>query len=326
MTDFSRRTLLAGAAVAGAASTLAPIAPARAAAPPVGKQAPGFYRHKVGSFEVTAINDGARTFPLPDTFVRNKTKAEVNTGLESVYMAKDSMTIPFTPQVINTGAKLVLIDTGNGPQAQPNAPVGMLSANMTAAGIDPKTIDTVIISHFHGDHINGLRNADGSLIYPNAEVMVPEAEWAFWMDDAKMNAAPDAMKGAFQNVRKMFGAFGDKVTKYGFGKELVPGISSVDATGHTPGHTAFTIASGNGRMLVQSDVTNIPLFVKNPGWHLVFDMDGGKAEATRRKLFDMAVTEKMLVAGYHFPFPGAGYIEKDGEGYRLVPMNWSPTI
>jgi glyoxylase-like metal-dependent hydrolase (beta-lactamase superfamily II) len=323
MTALTRRTLLTGT-VAGAAVTLA--SPLRAAAPPVGKQAPGYYRHKVGSFEVTAINDGARSFPLPDTFVRNKTKAEVNAGLESVFMPKDMMTIPFTPTMVNTGSKLVLIDTGNGPQQQANAPVGLVAANMAAAGIDPKTVDVVIISHFHGDHIGGMRNADGSLIYPNAEVMVPEAEWAFWMDDAKMNAAPEAMKGAFQNVRRIFGPIADKVTKYGFGKELVPGISSVDATGHTPGHTAFTIASGSGRMLVQSDLTNIPLFVKNPGWHLVFDMDGAKAEATRRKLFDMAVAEKMLVAGYHFSFPGAGYIEKDGEGYRLVPMSWNPAI
>jgi glyoxylase-like metal-dependent hydrolase (beta-lactamase superfamily II) len=324
MTALSRRTLLTGT-VAGAALALG--APSlRAAAPPAGKQAPGYYRHKLGSFEVTAINDGARTFPLPDTFVRNKTKAEVNAGLESVFMPKDTMMIPFTPTMVNTGSKLVLIDTGNGPQQQPNAPVGLLGANMTAAGIDPKSVDVLIISHFHGDHILGMRNSDGSLTYPNAEVMVPEAEWAFWMDDARMNAAPDAMKGAFQNVRRIFGPIADKVTKYGFGKELVPGISSVDATGHTPGHAAFTIASGSGRMLVQSDVTNIPLFVRNPGWHLVFDMDGAKAEATRRKLFDMAVAEKMLVAGYHFPFPGAGYIEKDGEGYRMVPMSWNPML
>jgi glyoxylase-like metal-dependent hydrolase (beta-lactamase superfamily II) len=323
MTALTRRAVLTGT-VAGAALTLAPSL--HAAAPPAGKQAPGYYRHKLGSFEVTAINDGARTFPLPDAFVKNKTKAEVNAGLESVFMPKDMMTIPFTPTMVNTGSKLVLIDTGNGPQQQANAPVGLLGANMSAAGIDPKTVDVVIISHFHGDHILGMRNADGSLTYPNAEVMVPEAEWAFWMDDARMNAAPDAMKGAFQNVRRMFGPIADKVTKYGFGKELVPGISSVDATGHTPGHAAFTIASGSGRMLVQSDVTNIPLFVKNPGWHLVFDMDGAKAEAARRKLFDMAVAEKMLVAGYHFPFPGAGYIEKDGEGYRLVPMSWNPML
>jgi glyoxylase-like metal-dependent hydrolase (beta-lactamase superfamily II) len=324
MNQLTRRTLLTGSAAAGAALTLAPSL--HAAAPPAGKQAPGYYRQKLGSFEVTAINDGARTFPLPDTFVRNKTKAEVNAGLESVFMPKDTMTIPFTPTMVNTGSKLVLIDTGNGPQQQANAPVGLMAANMAAGGIDPKTVDVVIISHFHGDHILGMRNADGSLTYPNAEVMVPEAEWAFWMDDSKMNAAPEAMKGAFQNVRRMFGPIADKVTKYGFGKELVPGISSVDATGHTPGHAAFTIASGSGRMLVQSDVTNIPLFVRNPGWHLVFDMDGAKAEATRRKLFDMAVAEKMLVAGYHFPFPGAGYIEKDGDGYRLVPMSWNPML
>jgi glyoxylase-like metal-dependent hydrolase (beta-lactamase superfamily II) len=325
MFELNRRSVLTGAVAASAATALTPIA-TQAAAPPAGKQAPGVYRYKVGTMEVTAVTDGARTFPLPDGFVKNMKKDEVNVGLEAAFMPKDTMTIPFTPIVVNTGSKLVLIDTGNGPQQQANAPVGQLQANLTAAGIDPKAIDTVIISHFHGDHINGLR-AGEALAFPNAEVMVPEAEWAFWMDDAKMNAAPEAMKGAFQNVRRVFGSIAGKVNKYGWGKELAPGITSLEAIGHTPGHAAFVVASGSGRMLVQSDVTNIPaLFVRNPGWHIVFDMDGPKAEETRRKVFDMAATDKLLVQGFHFPFPGAGYIEKDGNRYRLTPVSWNPVI
>ena len=155
------------------------------AAPPAGKQAPGFYRHKVGSFEVTAVNDGARTFPMPDTFVRKQARRRRRSPrLESVFMPKGMMTIPFTPMVVNTGSKLVLIDTGNGPRQGAKGAVGLMDANMAAAGIDPKTVDIVIISHFHGDHINGLRNADGCLVYPNAEIKVPAAEWAFWMDEA----------------------------------------------------------------------------------------------------------------------------------------------
>jgi glyoxylase-like metal-dependent hydrolase (beta-lactamase superfamily II) len=107
----------------------------------------------------------------------------------------------------------------------------------------------------------------------------------------------------------------------------VPGITSMSSFGHTPGHTSYIVASGNGRLFVQSDLSNHPaLFVRNPGWHASFDMDGAMAEDIRRKAYDMVVTERMLVQGYHNPFPSAGYVEKDGSGYRFVPMQWSPTI
>src|SRR6185295_17778613 len=130
-----------------------------------GKQAPGFYRYKVGDFEITVATDGARSFPLPDTFVTNAKKDEVNAALEAAYMPRDVMTIYFTPIVVNTGSKLIVIDTGYGPAAaaQPNSTSGLLQASLAAAGIDAKAIDTVIISHYHGDHVDGLLAGDGSL-------------------------------------------------------------------------------------------------------------------------------------------------------------------
>src|SRR6202521_840371 len=184
MMELSRRALLTGSAAAGAAALagpLAPVFPARAAAPAAGKQTAGFYRYKVGDFEVTSINDGARTFPMPDGFVKNVGKDEALAAAEAAYMPKGQITVPFNPQIINTGSKLVLIDTGNGPV--PNAPVGKLIPNMVAAGIDPKAVDTVVISHLHPDHANGIRAADGGLAFPNAEIMVPAPDWAFWMSD-----------------------------------------------------------------------------------------------------------------------------------------------
>jgi len=334
MTKLTRRHVLTTAAAATASTAIAPalgIPPAGAAAPAAGKQAPGYYRYKVGSFEVTVVTDGSRSFPLPDNFVVNKSKAEVNAALTAAYMEKDKMTIHFSPIVVNTGSKLVLIDTGYGAAAaaQPNSTAGLLQSNLTAAGIDAKAIDTVVISHFHQDHINGLLAPDGNPAFPNAEVMVPEAEWRFWMDDGEMARAPKGrMEELFKNNRRVFDqGLNRKVTPYQWNKEVVPGITALPTVGHTPGHTSYVVASGSGKVYVQSDVTNHPaLFVRNPGWHAAFDQDPVKAEETRRKVYDMLVAEKMMVQGFHYPFPALGHVEKDGDGYRVIPVQWSPAL
>jgi glyoxylase-like metal-dependent hydrolase (beta-lactamase superfamily II) len=325
--DTTRRGALQalGAGAALAATSAAGIGPALAAAPPVGKQAPGVYRQKIGDIEVTSVTDGARSFPLADNFVRNAPRAEVNAALEAAYMPADRMTIVFNPMVLNTGGKLVVIDTGNGPD--PKGEVGQFIPNMTAGGIDPKTVDMVVISHFHGDHINGLRLADGSLAFANAEVKVPAAEWAFWMSDENMAKAPDAMKAAFNNVRRVFKDMGDRLTRYEMDKEVAAGVTPFATHGHTPGHTSFAVQSGARRLMIQSDITNHPaLFVRNPGWHAIFDMNPTEAEATRRKFYDRAVADKTPVAGFHYPFPSVGHVEKAGEGYRLVPISWSSSL
>jgi glyoxylase-like metal-dependent hydrolase (beta-lactamase superfamily II) len=329
MTELSRRHMLLGAAAAGAASAIGTqfaIPSARAAAPPIGKQAPGFYRTKVGDFEVTQIADGARTFPMPDIYVKNVPKEQALAAAEAAYMPKGMVTVPFNPVVINTGSKLVLIDAGYGPGVAPS--VGLTPAHMTAAGIDPKAIDIVVLSHLHPDHINGIKNADGSLTFANAEHKVPAQDWAFWMsDDNAAKAANDMMKGFFANTRKILSNMADKVTKYDWGKEVAPGITAIDTSGHTPGHTSFVVASGSARMMVQSDVTNIPeFFLRNPDWHVMFDIDPDKAVQTRRKFYDMAAAEKTLIAGFHFSFPSMGYVEKDGSNYRLVPVRWNPAL
>lgn len=324
MSELTRRTMLAGAA----AATVAPLAnSANAAAPPVGKQAPGFYRLKVGSFEVTSLLDGARTVKLETNPYRNTTLEAVQAALEAGFMRKDQVSIQFHPTLVNTGSKLVLIDTGNGPGSR-QVGTGLTPDNLAAAGVDQKSVDVVIISHFHGDHISGLRNADGSLAYPNAEIMVPAKEWAYWSDDGNASRAPQGQQATFQNTKRIFGPIADKITKYEWGKELVPGITALDTNGHTPGHTAHLITSGNGKLLVQADVTAhvALLFVRNPTWHAGGDMDGAQAVATRRKLYDMLAADRILMSGYHLPFPAIGYIEKDGQGYRFNPAPWNPTI
>jgi glyoxylase-like metal-dependent hydrolase (beta-lactamase superfamily II) len=329
MIDLSRRALLASTAAATAAISIGPFAailPAQAATAATGKQALGWYRYKVGSYECTSINDGSRTFPMPDTFVKNIPKDQALAAAEAAYMPKGMVTVPFNPQIINTGSKLVLIDTGYGPGIAPS--VGLLPAGMAAAGIDPQAVDIVVLSHLHPDHINGLKTADGKVAFPNAEIMAPSQDWAFWMSDDNMNKAPDGMmKGYFGNTRKILSDIADKVTKYDWDKEVAPGITALSTPGHTPGHTSFAVASGSSKVLIQSDVTNIPeLFLRNPDWHVVFDIDPVKAAETRHKFYDMAAAEKAMVVGFHFQFPSIGYVEKAGTGYRLVPVAWNPTI
>jgi glyoxylase-like metal-dependent hydrolase (beta-lactamase superfamily II) len=330
MTQLTRRAMLAATAAA-AIGPFAAVSTARSAAPPAGAQAPGWYRYKVGSFEITVVTDGMGRFKVPDDFVGNVAKEEVGKALMAAYLDQDTMATPFNPIVVNTGSKLVLIDTGTGEAAytQSKGATGQLLTNLAAAGIDAKAIDTVIISHYHGDHVNGLLKADNSLAFPNAEILVPAAEHKFWMDDGEMSRAPKGrMEGLFKNNRRVFaGEVMKRLRTYEEGKEVVPGITAVGTHGHSAGHNSHIVSSGSGTVYVQADVTHVPfLFARNPGWHPMYDQDPVMAEATRRKVYDMLVAEKMPVQGFHYPFPSLAHVEKAGPGYREVPVLWSPTI
>src|SRR5215831_5954868 len=274
MTKLTRRSLLAGTA-AVAVAPLAGTSAARAAAPPAGKQAPGFYRYTVGTYEITVVTDGAVRVPLPDDFVTNIKKDEVQAALAAAHMSSEIFFNPFNPIVVNTGAKLVLIDTGTGEanyqQSKGNA--GQFLTNLAAAGIDPKAIDTVIISHYHGDHMNGLLRADNSLTFPNAEILVPAEEHKFWMDDGEMSRAPKGrMEELFANNRRVFrGEVLKHLRTYQWGEEVAPGITALATPGHSWAHTSHVVSSGSSSVFVQADVTHVPfLFVHNPGWHAFY--------------------------------------------------------
>ena len=331
MLQLSRRTLLAGVAGAAALAPLAARAPAFASAPAAGKQAPGFYRYKVGSFEVTVVADGVNRFKFPDAIVSNVKREEVNAALVAAHGEPDVFVTPYNPIVVNTGQKLVVIDTGLG-EAALNASkgrVGQFLTNLAATGIDPNAVDTVIISHYHGDHVNGLLKADNSLAFPNAEILVPAAEHKFWMDDGEMSRAPKGrIEELFRNNRRIFtGEVMKRLRTYDAGKEVAPGITAVATHGHTMGHNSHVLASGSSQIYVQADVTHVPfLFARNPGWHAFYDQDPVMAETTRRKVYDMLVAEKMLVQGFHYPFPSLAYVEKSGSGYREAPVAWNPTL
>lgn len=281
----------------------------------------GIYRYKVGDIEITAVHEGTGARPLDASFVRNAPLEQVQAALAKAFLPTDKLNITFTPLVVKTPRNTVLIDTGFADNGGPTT--GQAYRSLPAAGIDPKSIDTVIFTHFHGDHIQGARLKDGTLAYPNARLMAPEPEWAFWMDEGQMSRAPDGMKPGFQAVRRVFGPEASKVERFAWGKEVLPGITALEAPGHTPGHTMFQIASGNARLLMVGDITNHPaLFVRNPDWSAVFDMDADQARATRRRVLDMAAAEKLQLAFYHAPFPATGHVAKEGNGFEFVPVQW----
>jgi glyoxylase-like metal-dependent hydrolase (beta-lactamase superfamily II) len=320
MTTLDRRAFLTGSAlIAGAALT----PPAAARAPSATAQGSGVYRYNLGSYQLTALYDGVWYVPIDEKFVRNASSAEVNDALAAAFLPPKILPISFTALLVNTGAKLVLIDTGTAGQIADTA--GSLLDNFKGAGIDPKAVDTILISHFHPDHIDGIKTKDGAKIFPNAEIAVPELEWDFWMNDANMSKAEGAVKRYFLNARRIFKDIARDVRRFKPGNEVAPGIVSVAAYGHTPGHTAFAIHSGNQSMLAMSDTVRNPyLFARHPDWQPAFDMDGPQAVETRRRMLDRVAADRMLIEAYHFPFPACGHIAKTASGYEFVPTEWQP--
>ena len=280
----------------------------------------GFRKMKLGAMEVISLLDGVSRRPLGEEFVPKVPLLQVKALLASQNLPTDYIDVPYTPFLLVDGNQRYLFDTGFADNGPPNT--GKLLANMAAAGFKPEDINHVVLSHFHGDHINGLRFKSGALVYPNARVHVPAPEHAFWMDDARMDSAPPTMKGAFMGVRRALGDLkGDQLVKFEPGAVIAPGITSVAAFGHTPGHTLFKVESQGQTFAYVADITNVPaLFARNPDWAVLFDMNPEMARQTRRKMFDMLVKEKITAGGFHFPFPAFGSITPSGDGYQFNPM------
>ena len=311
--QLSRRQCLTWGSAAIATSWLGACAsPQRQAAL---SQGIGFAHLQLGAARITAVSDGVGRRPLEAGFVKNATLAQVQASLQAQGLPSNHIDVPYTCFVVELDGKRYLLDTGfgdNGP-----AGTGQLHANMRAAGIAPDSIDRIIISHLHGDHINGLRRKDGSLIYPKAVVMVPQPELSFWMDDARMQAAPEAARGGFATARRVFANYPSALLKqFVPGSSLAPGIGTLATFGHTPGHTAVRVSSGQQRFTFIGDVTNVPaLFVTNPDWQVQFDMNAEQARTTRRALLNQLAKDGDWVGGYHFPLPAFGHIHTAGNGF-----------
>lgn len=280
--------------------------------------AEGVLRVDLGKVNVTMLKDGQGSRVLDANFVRNAPLADVQAALKDMGLPTDKLDVSYNALLADIGGQRVLFDTGNGEFGAAGS--GKLLESMTKAGIDPKSVTAVVISHFHGDHINGLRNKVGAVAFPNAKIYVPNPEWNWWMDEARYAATAENARGGLNTARRVFGPLADSVIRFEPGSEVLPGVRSIAAYGHTPGHTAFMIEGGTQKLLYWADTTNVSLFVRNPDWAVLFDMNAEEAKVTRRRLADLAITENALVAGYHLDGPGVGSIAVRGKGYDYTPL------
>ena len=285
--------------------------PARAAA-----RDTGFFRYRIGDIECIPLYDGIWRKAHDKGFIRNAAVDQTRAAPKKARLSDAFVPIEFAQTLIRT----VLIDVGAGGQPAPTA--GKMVPNMKSAGIDPGSVGTVLVSHFHPDHIFGLMARDtNEQVFPQqAGIIVPEAQYRFWTDPALIAKLPESRRGLARRIQATFPNWRN-VTRISGEKEVAPCIRALPAYGHTPGHTAFHVGSGNDQPIVAGDIANVPaLFVVNPNWHAVFDADAQQARESRHALFGRAVADGAVIAGYHFGFPNAGRISKDGDGYVFQPM------
>jgi glyoxylase-like metal-dependent hydrolase (beta-lactamase superfamily II) len=322
MFKMSRRGVLASTAAAAAFGLSKPltfIGPASAEAPLEPKI--GFYKYKVDSIEVTAIYDGIWRKPHDPAFIKGVSVEETKAALAKAGLTTDFMPIPLTVIVLKIGDKLIMVDAGSGVgQWQPNAT--HLPGNMAAAGIDHNRISTVLISHFHPDHVWGLmEKGTNALTFPNAELVANAVEYNFWTEAGRVEKLPEGRRAAGKRLADNFPKWKNwKLVEAG--SEVAPGVHILEAYGHTPGHSTFLVTSGKDQLMVSNDTMYVPgILAPHPEWQGAYDQDGPLAVTTRRKIIDRVIADKMMVCGAHFPFPGAGAFAKDGNAYAFTPVN-----
>lgn len=309
--NLDRRQLLAASLglAAAPALALATSSNARAAAALLGAAQPKFYRFKLGEFEITTISDSDVFIDGPFPLIgANASEPDVHALMRDNLLPERKYQPGFTPTIVNTGKQLILLDAGNGANGfVPRPSGGWLAAQLGPAGFKPEDIDVVALSHGHPDHVGGIIE-NGKPLFPNARYVIGQIEHDFWTPEGKL---PDDLEKFAQVYRANSKPVMEKINFIKPGDDVVTGIRAIEAYGHTPGHLAFMIESGGKSLLWWGDCAHHQVAsLARPDWHCVFDADKPQAAATRRRVFDMAATDRLPVIGYHMPFPSIGFVER----------------
>jgi glyoxylase-like metal-dependent hydrolase (beta-lactamase superfamily II) len=295
-------------------------APAFAAAPMAKTQAPGYFRLMLGDFEITPLSDGTVDLPVDKLLHQKADKS--NAALAKAHL-KAPLETSDNAFLINTGSKLILIDTGAGVLFGPT--LGKIQANLKAAGYTPEQVDEIYLTHMHSDHVGGL-TAQAKPSFPNAVVRASKTEADHWLSQANMDKAPEDGKGSFKNAMAALDPYvkAGKFKTFEVDAGLVPGIRAQGEHGHTPGHTTYVIESRGQKMVAIGDLIHVAAVqFEDPAVTIGFDGDQKAAAAARKQMFDAAAKDGSLIGGAHLPFPGLGHLRVEGKGYRWMPVNYT---
>ena len=311
------------AAVLAATATIAFLATtAHAAAPMVKTSAPGYYRMMLGDFEITALSDGTVNLPVRDLLTNIAPKA-IDKALAQAYL-KNPLETSVNGYLINTGEKLVLVDTGAAGLFGPT--LGNLVANLKASGYQPEQVDEIYITHMHADHVGGLMAGD-KLAFPNAIVRADKHDADFWLSQANLDKAPADSKSFFQGAMASINPYvkADKFKPFDGNTDLASGIKAIASHGHTPGHAIYAIESKGQKMVLWGDLMHVAAVqFDKPSVTIKFDTDSKAAAVQRKKAYAEAAKQGYLVGSAHISFPGIGRLRAEGKGYEWIPVNYTP--
>lgn len=295
-------------------------ASAFAAAPMAKTPAPGYFRLMLGDFEITPLSDGTVDLPV-DKILQQK--ADKTTAALAKAHLKAPLETSDNAYLVNTGSKLILIDTGAGVLFGPT--LGKIQASLKAAGYTPEQVDEVYLTHMHSDHLGGLV-AQSKPAFPNAVVHAAKVEADHWLSKDKMDKAPADGKDTFKNAQAALDPYvkAGKFKTFEGDANLMPGLRAQGGHGHTPGHTTYVIESRGQKMVAIGDLIHVAAVqFEDPAVTVGFDGDQKAAATARKKLFDAAAKDGALIGGAHLPFPGLGYLRTEGKGYRFIPVNYT---
>jgi len=309
----------AAALLAALASVVGGLIPALAAAPQHHDQVPGFYRLKVGDFEVTSLFDGPA---VVETHWLTGEKARLDGVVKALHNDPHLLDAADTGFLVNTGKQVILVDAGSGIWFGGGA-LGHLAGNLRSAGYTPEEVDLVLVTHLHSDHVGGLTTQEGNRVFPNAEIYVAKEESDFWLSPEIAANSPKERQPFFQSARAIAAPYikAGKWRTFSGSGPIVDGMQVVPLHGHTPGHTGYEFSSKGQKILFWGDIIHAQrVQLQHPEVTAIFDIDPAAAAATRNQLLPKLAHEDVVIAGPHLLFPGLGRLHKAGSGYSWAPV------